>query len=807
MTHLRADARQALRSFRRQPGFTIAVMTTIALGIGASTAMFSVLNTVLLRPLPQANAERIVRLYQPNDASQTTGLSPLEIADVRQQADRVIEDIVEYHSMPFTFLGATEPQRLQTGVVSAGFFDVIGIAPILGRGFRPGEDQPGADPVLVLSHGYWQREFGGDPDVIGRTLRMNDRTHTVVGVLPQFPQYPDDNDVYMPSSSCPFRSGPGWAENRSARGLAVFAMLRDGVTHDMTVADLRTVMTRLKAEYPAAYRAGVTYDVSAVPLPELIARPARATVVMLLLATIMLLAIVCSNVGNLMIVRVLQRQSEMAVRLAFGATRSRLTRQLVTETSLLAAVGGAVGVVLAVAGTRVLASFVGRFTPRAAEISVDAPVLLFAIAAAAITSLVSGLLPLAAVRRDVSATLRQGGERTGSSGAHARIRNALIVTQVAVSLVLLAGAGLLLRNLVHMQRVDTGFDPEHVLTARLDLNWTRYDSPDRVYPVLRALEQSLAETPGVQAAGIGSNFPLNGDPANSVTFTAEGIDERETGAPSVAAMTASPGYFDALGVPLLRGRTFTLADENPDGEPTAIVTRSLAERYWPGDDAVGRRMSLDGGQNWIRIIGVVGDVRLGLDGDFDNLVFAPHNRFGGTGARVLVRSTLPRPALERILRNALAAIDPQQPLTDVLPLEAHRGERLSPYRIITLLMSAFALIALGVTALGLGAATAFSVAQRTREIGIRVAIGAQAPAILAMVLGQMLRHTAAGAALGLVATWMIVRFLDGRLAGVGAMSPLTAAAVLLVIFGVSAAAGMIPARRALRVDPLRAMRT
>lgn len=809
MIELLHDIRHALRTFRTQRGFTVAVVITLALGIGMSTAMFSVLNAVLLRPLPQANADRVVRLYQPNGDARTTGLSPLEIADYRRGAAGVLDDLVEYHSMPFTFIGEHQAQRLQTGVVSAGFFEALGIRPLLGRTFQAGEDQPGAAPVLVLSYAYWQRELGGDPAAVGSTLRMNDRTHTVVGVLPPFPQYPDENDIYMPVSSCPFRSAPGWAENRSARGLAAFGLLRSGIAAEAALPELRALSGRLQAEYPEAYQPGVVYEFAAVPLAELIARPARTTLVVLLLATMLLLAGVCSNVANLTIVRVLRRDGEMAVRLAFGATRAHLVRQLLTESAVLAAAGGAIGLLLAYASTGLLAAFVARFSPRAPEVSVDAAVLLFAIGATAATAVIAGLLPLAALRRGIASTLRNDGARSGAGTVHARVRNGLIVLQVAVSLVLLIGAGLLGRTLVHLQTADTGLTVDGVMTARLDLNWTRYATSAQQYAFYRELEEELLRMPGVSAAGIGSSFPLNGDPAqqvNVVASRADGASEELSESLRVAALTATGGYFATLGVPLLRGRSFTRADEQDGGELVAVITRSLAEKHWPGVDPTGQRISLDGGASWGIVVGMTGDIRLGLEGDFDDVLFVPHNRFGGMQSRVLVRSALPAAAVDQLIRAAVAALDGQQPIADIMPLDAHRGQLLSPYRLTALLMSLFALISLTVTALGLGAAIAFSVAQRTREIGIRVAIGARPSAVIRMAVGNMMLLVLVGAVIGVAVAVYAGRFLVDVTAGVSATDPATYVGVMVVVAAVTMAAGLIPAVRAVRIDPVRALR-
>src|SRR5690606_30688677 len=475
------------------------------------------------------------------------------------------------------------------------------------------------------------------PDLVGTTLRMNDRTHTIVGVLPPLPQYPGENDVYMPASSCPFRSGADWAENRQARGTSALGLVRAGVAPDALTNELRTVSSRLHAEYASAYPADHRFDIQAVPLTQLIAQPARATVVMLLAATVLLLLIVCSNVGNLMIVRLQRRDEEIAVRTAFGATRARLASQLATESALLAGAGGALGLLMAYASTGVLASILSRFTPRASEIGIDTRVMLFAVAATAITAVAGGLLPLTALRSGVATLLRRSSGRAGTSAAHARVRDGLIVLQVGVSLVLLMGAALLLRTVTHLQGVETGFDAAGVMTARLDLNWTRYEGADERRRFFQQLERELLARPGVQAVGTGSIFPMAGDPAFGVQVTTEDRALSGETATDAGATTASAGYFEALGIPLLRGRSFGPDDEIEGAEPVGVVTRAFAERYWPGSDPVGRRLSFNGGESWGRVVGVVGDVRLDLERDSENLVFVPHFQNGCISGRVLVR--------------------------------------------------------------------------------------------------------------------------------------------------------------------------
>ncbi|MGH7718032.1 MAG: ADOP family duplicated permease, partial [Gemmatimonadaceae bacterium] len=611
MQELRQDIRFALRTLRRSPGFAAAIILTLALGIGANAAMFSVINGTMLQPLPYANGDRVVRLLQPSAEVENNEFSPPELLDYRT-GTQTVADVVEYHSMPFTFLNEREAQRLQTGVVSASYFSTLGVQPVLGRTFREGEDQPGAEPVLLLTYEYWQREFGGDPDVVGKTFRMNDRIHTVVGVLPALPAYPGANDVYMPASSCPFRSSPGTTNSRLARGLTAFALLKPGVTRERALTDLGTVADRLHEEYAEAYPAAERFSVGFRPLGDEMTRGARTTMLILLGTAGFLLLIVCANVANITLARLVRREQEMSVRAALGAGRGRLARQLLTESIVLSVAGGLLGLAVAFAGLTALVSFIGQFTPRASEIRIDALVLLFTLGVSIVTGIVMGVLPALSGRSDLARTLREGGGKATAAAGRLRLRSVLIVSQVAVSLVLLIGAGLMLRTLINLQRVDTGFDPTNVLTARLDLNWTRYDSAYKSVQFFEQLQQRMQEQPGITAIGFAFSFPLGSPGSNNTGIVVEGRPTSDgQPLPQVTAGSASPDYFRALGVPLVRGRFFTSQDR-VGAAPVILVNRSMANRFWPGEDPVGRRLSGDNGQSWSTIVGVVGDVRQDL---------------------------------------------------------------------------------------------------------------------------------------------------------------------------------------------------
>lgn len=802
---LRQDAGYAARMMRKHAGFTATAVLVLALGIGANTAIFSMVNGVFLQPLPYASGDRMIFLRQraPRAGIESMGFSPLELEDYRRGAQS-LDALVEYHSMSFILLGKPEPENVQAGVVSANFFDVLGVRPLHGRTFRPEEEAPGAEAVLVLSHGYWQRSHGGDPAVVGRVFRMNDRPHTVIGVLPPVPQFPHENDVYMAVPACPFRSNPQSIERRTFRLTTAFGRLKPGVGLDQAQAELSAVAQRMESEHRDAYPKDGGFGVRATPLKQELTENARRTFLVLLGTAGLVLLIACANVANLMLSRVLLRERELAIRAALGAGRVRLLRQIVTESTLLALAGGALGLFFASAGLDLLVRYAQRFTPRAAEIEIDGFVLLFTLLVSVATGILFGALPAGLVRRDLLPALSQGSGRTTAVAGRMRLRAGLVVAQVAVSFALVIGAGLMVRSLVKLVQVDAGFRAERVLTARINLNWSRYPAADTARNFGHSLLEKLRAIPGVQSAALSFQVPLNQSFNFTVPFIVEDLEQPAEQPPRLKAEVVSPEYFTTVGQPLLRGRVFTEGDGN-DAPPVVVINQALARRFWPNADPIGHRVSSNR-QVWLTIVGVVGDVKqFSLEQDAVEEVYLPFAQRPGISS-LLVRANANPRVLEREVRNSLYSIDPEQAIHAFQTLESVRSESLAPKRLTTTLIGLFAAIALLITAAGIAGVMALSVSQRTQEIGIRMALGATPESVLRMVLGQALRLVALGLVVGAGGALGLAHLMNGLLYGVAPTDPLTYATVALVLLLAAVAACYAPARRAATIEPMRALR-
>ncbi len=804
---LRQDVRYGLRSIRQNPAFAAAVVLTLGLGIGANTAIFSVVNGVLLRPLPYGEPERLVVVRQSltSPATPSLGFSEKELLDYRT-ASRTLEDLVEYHTMSFTLLGGREAERVQTGVVSHGFFDFLGVTPLLGRTFRADDDAPGADAVLLLSYDYWKRRHGGDPGVVGRVFQMNNRPHTVVGVLPNVPQFPNENDVYMPSSACPFRSSAQTRENRGARMLNVYGRLRPGATLEQARADVAGVASRLQADHAGFYPAGSGFTAGVVGLGDELTLRARPTLLVLLGAVGCVLLIACANVANLMLSRMLRRSRELAMRAALGAGRGRLVRQLLTESTLLALFGGALGLALAAAGLDLLVAFTARFTTRASEVGIDATVLGFTLVASVLTGILFGALPALTARPELAEVMKEESSRAGGGGGPRRARGLLVVSQVAFSFMLLIAAGLMLRSFWKLQQVDAGFRPENVLTARVSLNWSKYDAGDKVRRFGEELLRKLEADPQVRSAALSFSVPLAQTQPFNRQFQIEGRPVERDARPSLDFRVVSPRYFETIGQRVVRGRAFEDQDE-PRAQPVAVVNQAFARHYWKGADPIGQRVSFgDEEQPWVTIVGVVGDVRqYGLDREPGLELYRPFAQNPGWGA-VLVRTRVEPTAIASLLGRAVHELDPEQPVDRVRTLAEVRRDSVASPRLTAMLLGIFALVALVITAAGIGGVLALSVSQRTVEIGVRMAMGAERGAVMRMILGQGLGLVLAGLALGILGATVLSRLIERLLFGVPATDPLTYAAVAVLLLAVAAIACLLPARRAASVDPLVALR-
>ncbi|AGC43503.1 hypothetical protein MYSTI_02176 [Myxococcus stipitatus DSM 14675] len=798
------DLRYGARILVRSPGFTVAILLTLALGIGANTAIFSVIHGVLLRPLPYADGERLIHLEQPvaRVELENAGFSPPELEDYRARLTR-IQGLVEYHSMPFNIVGHGEPRRVQTAVVSSGFFDTLGVRPLLGRTFLPEEEKPGAAPVLILSHAYWRGAYGADPDIVGKTFTMNGRTHTVIGVLPPVPQYPAENDVYMPVSACPFRSAEDWTHTRTSRGLTVLGRLAPGVSMEEARAELALVASSLHQAHPQDYPATEGFSATASRLQDRLVARARPTLLLLFATAVFLLLVVCANVANLTLARLARREHELAVRAAVGAGRGRLVRQLLTEHLLLSMLGGLLGLGVAALGMGLLVSFVARYTSRAVEVSVGVPMLLINLGLSLGTGLVLSLLPALPSR-----TVFGSGRGQGAARVSPRLRGFFIVAQVALSCVLLVGAGLMLRSMARLHRVDPGFDPENVLTARVDLGWDRYREDEKVRAFAEQLVPRLEGLPGVSAVGLANDLPLGGKSPWTSTLKVEGQEVLPGQVrPKTDLRSATVGYFRALGVPLVKGRLFEPGD-GPGTAPVVVVNQAFVRAYLAREEPVGRRISFDDGKSWATVVGVVGDVReRGLGEEPPREVYLPFALQPLRDVRMLVRTEGVPMALASHVRERVHELDSEQPVTDVRPLSSLRQESLAAPRLVTLLLGFVAVLALVLTCTGLSGVVAFSVSQRVRELGIRLALGAEPSSVLALVLREGMVLVLAGLAMGTVGAFGLSTLMKGWLFGVEPADPVTLVGVVLLLGGTGAVACLIPALRASRVDPAIALRS
>ena len=818
------DVRYGFRVLRRSPGFTLAAVVTLALGIGANTAIFSVIYGVLLRPLPYREGERLVVVRQQarlNNAN-SLGFSPKEFFDYRDQ-NQTMESMVEHHSMNFILYGRDEPERVQTGVVSANFFDVLGVKPLLGRSFKPEDETLGGEAVLMLSYKYWQRSHNGDPNIVGRVFRMNNRPHTVVGVLPPIPEYPSESDVYMPTVNCPFRSSPQTIENRQARLLSVvFGRLKPGVTREQAQSDIDKIAGGLQATYPDVYPKNIGYAAQVDSLGEALTQQARPTFLILLATTGLVLLIACANVANLNLARALRRQPEIAMRTALGASRARLVRQMLTESTLLSLGGGVVGVLLAAWGLPLLTTFAGRFTNRTAEISIDPSVLLFALLLSVGTGLAFGLLPALSfgrgAKQSLASALKEDGGRSTAAGRN-RIRGLLTVAQVAISFTLLIGAGLMLRSLIKLQRVDPGFNPENTLVMRLAPNWSRFinndpNNPNAATAQYAAYFQRLLERvnrqPGVADAAVASTYPLN--PAgitrgpNTVSILVEGRPQADgQAAPQVDARAVSPNYFRTVGVPLLRGRAFADSD-NVEAPQVSIVNEAAARHRWGSEDPVGRRVSFDNGRTWVTIVGVVGNVRqYGLDKEPADEIYGPVAQLA-FGQFLVVKTKGDAMSMSKSLRDAVHEVDGETAVDQVRTLRQVLDESVASPRLTAWLLGLFALVALVITAAGISGVMALAVTQRTKEIGIRLALGATRARIVAMVMRQGMGLVLAGLVLGVAGALALNGLVSSLLYATPGADPVTFAAVSCLLMLVAGAACLVPSLRATAIDPMLTLR-
>ena len=808
-----SDIRYGIRALRKNPGFTAVVVLTLGLGIGANSAIFSVVHGVLLKPLPYADEDQLVYLRQPQEAIDAGNIF-FSVHDMRDllTRNRSMESMAEYHSMSFTLLGRGDAEVVRVGVVSSHFFDLMGMRPILGRDFTEADDRLEAEPVLLMSYGYWQSRFGGDPDIVGEAFEMNGKMHTVIGILPPVPQYPRENDVYMPTSACPIRSSESFRENRDSRMMAVFGRMRPQLTLQDAQQDLGAVMRQLRSEYPGSYSVERGQSFAATPLKEELVENARPTLLILLGTAGLVLLIACANVANLALARMTKRTQEMAVRSALGATRTRLAQQLLTEHTVLAVSGGLLGLLIAWLGIDLLTAFASRFTARAAETSMSGPVLLFTLAVSVLTGLVFGAAPAIRAGNKVANDLRDGrGMSSGRRGN--RLQGGLVVTQLALAFTLLVGSGLLVRSFYKLQRLDPGYDPENVLSMRVVVNIRNSNMTlqERNDFFLTALDR-IGALPGVTSAALTDISPMQFQQGMFHGVRPEGARESDgTRLPQAQPRSAGVGYFETAGIPLLAGRTFETTDDE-NSLRVSIVNEALAASVWPGQDPIGMRYAPCGmggacSDSLVTVIGVVGNVReLGLETTPPAQIYLPVRQAPGA-SNLVVRTAVDPLQIGRQAREIVKALDPTIPVANVTTFEQIRDDTLAPRRLTLTLLSIFAGVALVLSLAGIAGVIAFGVSQRTHEIGIRMALGAQRDTVMRSILRRGMVMVVMGLGLGAVGSIGLGRLISGLLWGVPTLDPLTFVLTGVILGVMGMAACYVPGRKATRIDPVVAFRS
>jgi putative ABC transport system permease protein len=803
----RRALRHAWRGLAKSPWFTAVAVITLGLGIGVNTAIFSVIHAVLIAPLPYDDAGRLVliRHSAPLAGQTDVGVSIRELYDYRERLNS-FEGLVEFHQMDFDLLRRGDPDRVATGVVSHNFFDVLSILPLHGRTFVEADDRAGAEAVLVLGHAYWQSRFGGDPGVIGQVLEMNDRPHTVIGVLPPVALYPNEVDVFMPTSACPFRAAGEreMASNRRAFSmLRVFGKLKHGVAPETAAAEVASVGRDFAREFPTIYRPEGGFRAETRAVQEALTQNARPMLLVLVGITGLVLLLACANVGNLTLARTLERAHERATRAALGAGRLSLLAQPLAESTLIALAGAFVGLSFAWGTLGLIATFVGRFTSRAGEIGIAWPVLAFTVGIALLAGLLLGVLPALGARVDLAGALKTGSKGAGGTPRR-RLQHTLVAGQVTVSVVLLAAAGLLLLSVARLQSVDTGYRVDRVLSAEIFANFSKYGTPESRDRLYRNVLERLEALPGVAAAAVTNAVPLSDMRHGQTRLQVEGRSDEL--APMVDVRIASPGYFDALGIPLLRGRAFATSDTEST-ERVAVINEAGA-RQWGNRDPLGARVSADGGRTWYRVVGVVGDVRhFGLDVEAVAQAYvALAQANGNLQGRILARTVGNPEAAMSTIRSAIQEVDPNMPIERMQTLDTLRAAHLATPRLTALLLSIFAGLALCITVTGLAGVIATSIAQRTREIGLRIAIGASARGVLAMVLEQALKLIGLGLVIGIPLAVVFGFALQSFLFQTAPADPLMLAGVAVALAAAGALGCVGPAVRASRIDPITALR-
>ncbi len=808
METLIQDVRYGIRMMRRSTAITAIAVISLALGIGANTVIFSVVNAILLKSLPFNDPDRIVLAWgnSSNEGNRRSQVSATDVDDWRNQ-NSVFEDITTYGGWSATLLGDGEPERIQGIQVGDGYFSIMKATPIFGRAFLPEEQQDGKDFVIILGYGLWQRRFSGDPNVVGQTVSLSGRPYTIVGVMPaDFQPLPTSlvdprGDFYRPVAE------PHDEEQRSARHLRSIARLKPGVTLEQAQAEMTTIASRIEQEHPTNNRG---YGVRLVTLPEDTVGGLRPTLLMLFGAVGFVLLIACANVGNLLLARSAARQKEIAIRRALGAARSRLVRQFLTESIMLAMIGGGLGLLLALQGTSIIEALGSQVTPLLVGIKIDSSVLVFTLVASLLSGIVFGLAPALHVSNpDLNESLKEGGRSSGAGASRNRLRSALVVSEVAMALVLLICAGLLIKSVLRLRDLSPGFNSENQLTMNVTLPSAKYPKAQMWVSAYNQMVERIEALPGVQSAGLTSVLPLSGN------FDGRGLAVEDYPKPrgeelDVDLYITTPGYLRTMAIPLLKGRALTEQDVE-DVLQVALINETMARELWPDQTPIGKRIKFPGSernpQPWRTIVGVMGDVKqYGLDRKDPMQIYLPEAQFPTSFMSLVVRTSVDPKTMIAAVRNEIQSVDKDQAVYNITTLDQLLADSISLRRFSMILLIIFAALALTLAGVGIYGVISYSVTQRTHEIGVRMALGASRRDIIKLVVGQGMTLTLAGVAAGLAASFALTRVLESLLFAVSETDLATFILIPAILTAVALAACAVPARRATKVDPMVALR-
>jgi putative ABC transport system permease protein len=799
METLVQDIRYGLRSLWKRPGFTVVALITLALGIGANTAIFSLINAVLIRPLPFREPDRLVWSWgNIRNGGNRASVSPLDYLDYRQQ-NRTFEEFAAMISVPLSanLTGGGEPQRLTAAGVTGNFFQALGVQPALGRTLMLENESTGRDQVAVLSYGLWQKRFGGDPGIINQKIALDGKSFEVLGVMPRDFDFPATTEIWVPLN---FDAQPG-LKQRKAHFLRPVGRLKAGVSLAQAQADTDAIARRLEATYPDT---NTGWNLRLVSLREQIVGNIRSTLYILLGAVGLVLLIACANVANLLLAHAASRRKEIALRTALGAGRLRIARQMITESVILALLGGALGTLLAIWGVQALIALSGDNIPATARVKIDLTVLVFTLVTSVLTGLLFGLAPaLRSMRLNLSETLKEGGRSGNESAQRNRTRSLLVIFECAVAVMLLVGAGLLIRSLVRLQSTNPGFDSSNVLTIRIDLPNHKYATPESRSNFWEQFQSRVGALPGVESVGLVSELPLSGQP-NDMPYTVEGrpADAANQGFDD-DFRRVSQDYFRTLRIPFLRGRNFT-PQEVRDGAKVLVISQSLATQTFPNEEPLGKRLVMGFRNEAFEIVGIVGDVRhRSLAQTALPTMYMPALE---SGENIVIRGQNDTSSIAAAVRREVAAIDPNQPIATVRTMNEWLGLAVAAPRYRTGLFGLFAGLALLLSAVGIYGVMSYSVGQRTHEIGVRMALGARQLDVLKLVVRQGMGLVFVGVGIGLVGALALTRIISSLLFDVGTRDPATFTGVSILLAAVAFIACYFPAWRATKVDPLVALR-